>query len=232
MTLQISALNVANQLGRANAQGDTILDLENPIKEEIRNAIRHYNRQPSHLTEMRGGILTTQTGVYWYDSVSISDASGFQNIPENRTEISVQDIIVIHYMRENPGLSGLNEPLDEITYPHFERLFEGSVPQGQPELYTHYAGQIGIWPTPAGEYPLYWSGIVRPLVPQQNDDDSVWFRNQRELIENAAAARVCAKYLRDNERASAFKALELEEYEAFINEKINQSAPIKIRPYS
>ena len=236
MTLQLSALNIANQLGRTNADGTLILDLEDPIKAEIRNAIRHYNRMPSHLTEVRGGILNTLLPTddeplrgIWYSTVDVvDDTHGFQSIGDRQT-IDVEDIITIHYMRENPGLSGLNEPLDQISYEHFERLFEGSVPQGQPELYTKYAGQIGIWPTPAAEYPLYWSGVVRPQVPVADDDDSVWFRNQRELIENAAAARVCAKYLRNTEWANTFKALEQEEYDVFQTEYAQQSGTSRIK---
>lgn len=231
MTLIQSTFNVANQLGRVDPTGTEILDLENPIKDEIRNAIRHYSRQASYLTELRGGILRTEAGVYWYDTVSVADAAGFQN-PSDRpdgTTLSVEDILNLHYMRENPGLSGLNEPLDEISYEQFERLFEGSVPQGQPELYCHYAGQIGIWPTPAAAQDLYWSGIVRPPVPINDNDDSVWLREQRELIENAAAARLCAKYLRDTERAVTFKALESEQYDNFRNEYVLQSSSRRLK---
>ena len=228
MTLHVSALNIANQLGRVNSEGTEITDLESGIKEEIRNAIRHYNRMPSHLTELRGGILNTQVGVYWYDTVNVNEAHGFQST-DSRQTINVEDIINLHYMRENPGLSGLNEPLDEISYQHFERLFEGSVPQGQPELYTRYGGQIGIWPTPSDEYPLYWSGIVRPIVPVEDNDDSVWFRHQRELIETSAAARVCAKYLRNKEWQMSFKEIEASEYNAFQVEYTQQASSGRIK---
>ena len=234
MTLEVTAFNVANQLGRVNVDQTEIVDLEDPIKTEIRNAITYYNRLPSHLTELRGGTLNTQAGVYWYNTVTVEDAEGFQvraSPRQIRTNLSVQNIVTLHYMRENPGRSGLNEPLEEIAYRHFERLFEGSVPQGQPELYTKYAGSIGIWPTPSEEYPLYWSGVVRPVVPQQDTDDSVWFRHNREMIETRAAAAICAKYLRNNEWAQSFKSLENDLYQNFMSERSAQTSAKRLRPH-
>lgn len=113
------ALIVANQLGRTNAEGSTITDLETQIKAEIRNTIRFYNRKPMHLTEFRGGEIVTVSGQTFYDTADITMGAGDQPLA-NRTTIDTTDIINIHYMRENPGETGLNEPLSEVPYAHFE----------------------------------------------------------------------------------------------------------------
>jgi len=134
-------------------------------------------------------------------------------------------------MRENPGASGLNEPLSYVPYMHFERMFEGSTPQGQPEYYTLYAGQIGIWPTPAAEHLVYWSGTVKPTVPISDSGTSIWFDQANELIEASTARRVCSKYLRDNERAQVYAAEELSAYQVVLGEYTLKASSRRLRSH-
>lgn len=227
-TLADTALIVATQLGRVDAGGTTITDLEPQIKEEIRNTIRFYNRKPMHLTELRNGEILTVANQTWYSEASIVDAAGDQPLA-GRTTLDVEDIIDIHYMRENPGATGLNEPLSEIPYPVFERLFEGSVPFGQPEYFTRYAGQIGIWPTPSGVNNLYWSGIVRPTVPQADGDTSVWIDQANEMIEAGAARRVCSKYLRNMQWANDFAQIEVLQLQNLEGEQVRKTSSGRLR---
>lgn len=225
-----AALVVATQLGRVDAAGTSITDLENQIKEEIRNTIRFYNRKPMHLTEFRGGELATVSGETWYSTVVITNGEGDQPLA-NRTTIDVDDVINIHYMRENPGQTGLNEPLSEVPYAHFERLFEGAVPSGQPEYFTRYAGQIGIWPTPSGVNNIYWSGTVRPTVPQADADTSVWLTQANELIEAGACRRVCSKYLRDHAWANEFAQIEVVQLQNLEAEYVQKSSTGRLRKH-
>ena len=229
-TLNDTALTVANQLGRTNAEGSAFIDLETQIKKEIRNTIRFYNRKPMHLTEFRGGEIITVIGQTFYNTADITMGAGDQPL-SGRTTIDVEDIIAIHYMRENPGQTGLNEPLSEVPYAHFERLFEGAVPTGQPEFFTRYAGQIGIWPTPSGINNIYWSGIIRPTVPQADQDISVWFDQANELIEAGAARRVCSKYLRDEERANYFGQIEALQLQNLQEEHVQKSSSRRFRKH-
>lgn len=230
MALSDTALIVAKQLGRVDAAGTTITDLETEIKEEIGNAIKHYNRAAWHLTEVRSGTLTTVSGTTWYNSVDLTSGAGDQSVT-GRTAVDTNQIVKIHYMRENPGGSGLNEPLFEIPYTRFEAMREGSVPQGQPEYWTFYAGEIGIWPTPNAALTIYWSGIVKPVVPTSDSDTSVWLTEANELIEAAAAGRVCMKYLRDVERAAAFQATEREWAAQLEREYVSKSSSGRIRAH-
>lgn len=213
------ALTVAKMVGRADATGATILDLEDEIKDEIINAIKFYNRKPLHLLETRAGTLTTVAAQTWYTEV------------DTTTTISVNSILDIHYMRENPGASGLNEPMREIAYNRFEQLQEGSTSSGQPEYFTRYAGSIGIWPTPGAVHTLYWSGLVKPIVPSADSDESVWFDEANELIECAAARRVCSKWLRDPERAAIYTAEEQNIYRQLRGEYVSKSTTGRIKPH-
>lgn len=207
MTLATSALECAKWLSRVNADGTAIVDLESEIKTEIGETIRFYNRQPFHLTEFRGVTLTTVASTTWYSSVDMTSGDGDQD-NTSRSAVDTKEILNLEYMRENPGSSGLNEPLFKIPYLQFERLQEGSTPEGTPQYWTFYAGQIGIWPTPAGAYDLYFSAHMKPVVPTADSDTSVWLTECEEMILAGAAKRVCLKHLRDNERAQVFAAIE------------------------
>ncbi len=228
MTLQSTALTVATQLGRVNRAGTEIIDLDKQIKEEIRNTIRFYNRQPSFLTELRGGTFDLVPGQSWYSTVMVTNAESDQALA-GRTSLDVDDIILLTYLRENPGPSLQNEPVHEVAYNKFEELFEGSYPTGEPDFYTRYAGQIGIWPTPSRNTPMYWSGTVRPVVPTNDSDDSIWFRKANELIEAGAARRVCSKYLRNEKWADSFAAIEKLQYDNFDMESILKSGITRLQ---
>lgn len=206
MTLATSALKCAIQLGRANANGTAIADLEGQIKQEIGETIRFYNRQKYALTEFRGVQLTTVSGTTWYSSVDMSSGDGDQD-GAARTAVDVSEITYITYMRDNSSGSTF-EPMERIDYRDFERLFEGSTPSAGPNYFTVYAGQIGLWPTPDDAYTIYFSAHVRPVVPTLDGDTSIWLDEAEELITAGACKRVCLKHLRNTERAAEFGALE------------------------
>lgn len=228
MTLLTSALKCAVQLGRANAAGTAINDLAAEIKDEIGNSIRFYNRQPWHLTEVRAVSLTTAAGQTWYSSMDVSAGAGDQSVT-GRTATDTKDILNIQYGRENPGSSGLNEPLLRLGYKQFEALFEGSTPSGPPTYWSYYAGQVGIWPTPDDAYTLYFSATVKPLIPTQDVETSVWLDEQEELINAAACKRVAIKHLRDPERAAEFAAIEASALSALQAENLVKTSSGRLR---
>mgnify|MGYP006935322130 CR=1 FL=1 len=227
-TLASVALSCAKQLGRANAAGTAIVDLEAEIKEEIAEAIKFYNRRPNHLTEFRGFEVTTASSTTWYSTIDLTNGDGDQD-STGRTAVNANTILTIDYARENPGGSGNNEPLSKVSYQSFEGFFEGATSSGSPTYFTYYAGQIGVWPTPDGAYTLYFSGDVKPVVPTADSDTSVWFDEAEELIEAAACKRVCLKYLRDSERAMTFVAAEKDAEASFHSEYVRKSTSGKVR---
>lgn len=228
MTLATSALECAKYLSRVNASGTAIVDLETEIKNEIGETIKFYNRQTSHLTEFRGIVLTTVASTTWYSAVDLTSGDGDQD-KTGRTTIDTNTILSIAYMRENPGSSGLNEPLARLPYTDFERLFEGSTPSGPPTYYTFYAGQIGIWPTPDAAYSIYFSATVKPVVPSDDADTSVWLDEAEELILAGAAKRVCLKHIRDTQRAQEFAAIESSALTQFNTEHVLKSSSRRLR---
>lgn len=228
MTLATSALKCAKQLGRASADGTSIIALEAEIKDAIGDAIRQYNREPWHLTEVRAISLSTVAGQNWYNSVDLTAGASDQAIA-GRTALDTKEILTIDYARENPGSSGLNEPLCRIGYRQFEAQLEGSTPNGPPTYYTYYAGEIGIWPTPDAVYTLYFSANVKPVVPAADSDVSVWLDEYEEMINAAACKRVAIKHLRDRERGLEFTAVEGEMREGLERENLIKTSSGKVR---
>ena len=230
MTLATEALTCAKQLLRATADGTAIADLEDEIKESLQETIRYYNRKPYALTEVRAIELTTAASTTWYSSVDLTGAGGDQDFT-GRTAVDTKDILGIKYARENPGASGLNEPLGRLSYTDFERMFEGSTPGGTPTYWTYYGGEIGIWPTPDDAYTLYFSATVKPVVPTSDDDTSVWFDEAGEMIRAGACKRVCLNYLRDTERAAMFAGTEESERQGLEMEYLLKSSSGKIKAH-
>lgn len=230
MTLYSSALKCAVQLGRATADSTAINDLEAEIKDAIRDTIRFYNRKPWHLTEVRGLSLTTAASQTWYSSVDLTTGAGDQSVA-GRTAVDVKDVLNVQYGRENPGSSGLNEPLIKLGYRQFEALFEGSTPSGPPTYWTYYAGQIGIWPTPDNAYELYFSATVKPVIPSDDADTSVWLDEYEEMIAAGACKRVCLLHLRDTERAQQFAEIEAQGVRGLEGENLLKTSSGRLRSH-
>lgn len=205
MTLASVALDCAKYLGRVNASGTAITDLAAEIKAEIGETVRFYNREKWALTEFRGMTLTTAAGTAWYSVVNLTSGSGDQE-NAGRTAVDVNTILAVHYARMDAN--DLDFDLKQLSIREFEALFEGVTPSLYPNYFTLYAGQIGLWPVPDAAYQIYLNGHVKPPVPTGDGDTSVWFTEAKELIEAGACKRVCLKYLRDQERAGEFAALE------------------------
>lgn len=227
MTLATSALEVAKYLGRVSAAGTEISDLETEIKSEIGETIRFYNRQKYALTEFRGFTLTTASGAVWYSSVDLTSGDGDQSSTD-RTAVDVKDILAMTYLRENTT-SGATYDLKRLPYREFERVYEGTTANASPTYYTIYAGQVGLFPTPDAVYSIYGSGHVKPAVPTEDSDTSVWLSECEEMILAGAAKRVCLKYLRDTERAAEFAALERSAQTALTGEHVSKSATGRVR---
>lgn len=237
-TLAEVALKVAKNLSRVNAQGTSITDLEGEIKDEIAASIRYYNRQPWHLTEVRGLTITTVAQTTWYTTASAglppNQAEGLQDLepsPGNdpRT-IRVNDILRIKYMREG-GTTALTEPMKFMPYDEFETFFEGATPVANPTYYTRYAGQIGVFPTPDAAYTLYLSAEVKPVVPTGDNDTSIWLDEAEDMIEADATKRVLVKHIRDGMRAAEFAALEQVERVNLMNEHRLKTASGRVKAY-
>lgn len=208
---------IADQLSRS--------DLSTQIDREIQLAITRYNRRVSWLHEVRGATLVTVAGQRFYTSVDLSAGAGVQDVA-GRTAVSVQDIQKIEYMRASD-----DDPLYQVAYSDFEERFDVTGSSGEPEYFALYAGQIGLWPTPSGVDTLTLSVVVKPVVPTDAADTSVWFDQAQELIENAAASAICRKFLQDGERAQAFQVYEAAAWEELVREGNQKMATGRLRSH-
>lgn len=216
MTTLLDVRNrVADQLSRA--------DLNTQIDREIQLSIIRYNRRVTWLHEVRAATLTTVAAQTWYSSVDVSTGAGPQDVA-GRTAVDIADVQKIDYLRDADS-----EDLRQMHYREFERLFDTTATTGRATYFTLYAGQIGLWPAPSGVEVFTLSAVVKPVVPALATDTSVWFDQAQELIENAAAAAVCRKFIQDGERAQAFFVYEEQAWQDLQAESNKKGATGRLR---
>lgn len=206
---------VADQLSRS--------DLSAQIDREIQLAITRYNRRVTWLHEVRAVTLTSVAAQAWYSTVDVSTGAGPQDVA-GRTAVDVSDIQSVRYMR-----TADYDDLKQVHYSDFERFFDTTGSAGRTAYFTLYAGQIGIWPVPAGVETFTLSVVCKPVIPASATDTSVWFDQAQELIENAAASAICRKFLSDGERAQAFKVFEDAAWDELLAESNKKAATGRIR---
>lgn len=206
---------VADQLARS--------DLSAQIDREIQLAITRYNRRVTWLHEVRAVTLTSVAAQAWYSSVDVSTGAGPQDVA-GRTAVDVSDIQSVRHIR-----TADYDDLKQVRYSYFERFFDTTGSAGRTSYFTLYAGQIGLWPVPAGVETFTMSVVCKPVVPSSAADTSVWFDQAQELIENAAASAICRKFLSDGERAQAFKVFEDAAWDELLAESNKKAATGRIR---
>jgi hypothetical protein len=216
MTTLLDVRNrVADQLARS--------DLNTQIDIEIQLAIARYNRRATWLHEVRSFTLTSVIDQAWYATVDLSTGTGLQDVT-GRTAVSVADIQTIHYMRDADF-----DDLRAMAYMEFEKLFDTVSGGSRATYYSLYAGQIGLWPVPATVADFTISAMVKPLVPVLATDESIWFDQAQELIENAAAGAICRKFIQDGDRAQAFQVYEAAAWEDVVSEGNKKMATGRLR---
>ena len=208
---------VADQLARS--------DLSAQIDREIQLAIARYNRRVTWLHEVRAVTLTSVAAQAWYSSVDVSTGAGPQAVV-GRTAVDVSDIQSVRYMR-----TADYDDLKQVHYSDFERFFDTTGSGGRTAYFTLYAGQIGLWPVPAGGGTFTLSVVCKPVVPSSATDTSVWFDQAQELIENAAAAAICRKFIQDGERAQAFQVYETAAWEDLVREGNQKMATGRLKAH-
>lgn len=200
-TMNDLASNVADMLRRPS-DTNTI----GQAKAEIRNAVDHYSRRATWVVEHRGGTIAATSGNQWYSTIDLTagtDIEAGSPAATLRTSTdSLKKLLNITYAKIEQGT--VDWPLEILPVRDFEHLSETSGISGTPRWITHHVGQVGLWPVPGAAYTVYISGYFKPTAPVNDADESVWFDEYRELIENAAARRVASKWLQDTEMAGVF----------------------------
>lgn len=208
---------VADQLARA--------DLNTQIDREIQLAIARYNKRVSWLHEVRGATLTTVIGQTWYDTLDLSSGAGPQAVT-GRTAVAVHEVQKVEYLRDADF-----DELKQLRYSDFERFIDATGSIGGPQCFTLYAGHLGLWPAPDAVATYDLSVMVKPQVPTDAADESVWFDHAQELIENAAAGAICRKFLQDGDRAQAFQVYETEAWNDLVREGNQKMATGRLKAH-
>ena len=206
-------------------------DLSSEASEEIGNAVRHYSRRASWVIERRGANISLVAGTTFYTQIDNTAGAGLESSPSGTTPTAtddLRDLISIVYAKLEIG--AIDWPLDLVSYRTFETLLENNTVNGTPRYITHYAGQIGVWPTPDQVFTLYLSGMFKPAVPTSGTDESVWFDQYQELIENSAARRVASKWMQDQGATQLFALAEMEQESALLAEGARRQSTGKITP--
>lgn len=200
-TLADIRANVAAKLVRS--------DLTSQIDAQIGAAVRHYRRMPWEFTELRAGVLTTVPSQLFYASVDFTNGVGAQGA---RTSVPVSDIIEIETIRREDASGYL---LERIPYRQFE-IWRTSGAAASVYYWTRYGDRIGLYPEPPGVEVLEVSANIKPLIPADESDTSIFFDRCPDMIEDFAAEKVCALYLRNPGKAAEHRANRMEQ-EAVMN---------------
>ena len=216
-TLQSVRERVADQLARS--------DLSSQITTEIQAAIRRYNRRPRSFTEARGGVITAVANEGFYSTIDFSGAAGSMATTA-LTAYPVRDVVSFSYIR---GSSDDYE-VERIDYRTFERLRDNTTPGSFPTFYAVYADQVCFWPYPTSAQTFTVSAVIKPPVPTQDSEGSVWFDKAEELIVERASEMVALKYLKDPEESAMYGADRVaEESEILAESNRSRSTGLKAR---
>lgn len=230
-TLNDVVASVSDQLARS--------DLNDQITREIGLAVTRLSRKLTYLTEVRGGVVILNDTSSWYSTFFLTDASGLQGMT-NRGAVPFSNVLDFDFVRyasvdvltallteEGDALlledaaqialaleggqaiaGGLVTELPRLHYREYEQWDSDGAPVYR-FGYAVHSGQFGCRPE-YGAGAVYFSGHVKPQIPNVGTDTSVFFDQAQELVEAAVCKSVCAKYIMDLERAAAFSVLEAE----------------------
>ena len=201
------------------------------IKTAVKDAIRHYSRRNSWVIERRGAEIDLVASQTWYSTIDNTAGVGIESSPVGTAPTAADSLIGlldIDYAKLEIG--AIDWPLSIYSYRTFETLLENNSVSGTPRYITRRTGQIGFWPTPDRAFTCYLSGTFKPTVPSADADESVWFDQYQELIENSAARRMAFRWLQDTEMGGVFALAEKEQEDLLIAEGRTRRATGRITP--
>ena len=72
-------------------------------------------------------------------------------------------------------------------------------------------------------------GAVKPVVPTEDADTSVWIDQAEEMVVAGAIKRVLLKYIRDEERAAVYVAIERDAMIQFKSELTRKTSSRRLK---
>lgn len=162
-------------------------DLTNEIKDAIKTAIRFYSSQRFVWNEYQWSF-STEPGVKYYSTLT-DDVMEIDSVTVTANSRIYQ--------------------LDPMSYTDMDAIDAGTTPlAGYPRLWSWYAQQIRLYPTPNAVYSINVSGQRNYCDPVADSYSSPWTNELEELIRCRAKADICAHFTYDDAMAQKMYGLE------------------------
>jgi hypothetical protein len=169
-------------------------DLTSDIQAAIKSAIDFYSSQRFHWNEKRW-TLTTIAGAKYYGTSTPAPGT----LPSDIMEIDSITVTANSRIYQ----------LDSRSYTDMDAIDAGTTPlAGYPRLWSWYADQIRLYPTPNQAYVLTISGQYTYPALSASTDESPWTNQAEELIRCRAKRDLYAHVLMDDEQAIRMDGLE------------------------
>ena len=169
-------------------------DLTADIKAAILSAIAFYSSQRFYGNEKRW-TLTTIGGTKFYGTTTPSPGT----LPDDILEIDSITVTANSRIYQ----------LDRMSYEDMDAIDAGTTPlAGYPRLWSWYAGQLRLYPTPNAAYVLNISGQCELPALSDSADSNFWTNQAEELIRCRAKRDLYAHVVMDDENAGRMNAME------------------------
>ena len=209
----------------------------NEVRLQIRDAIRRL--QGEHLWWSEGDF--TLTCVVDQEEYELNAAGG---VLATKLPADLQAIVDDLYLRED-GDQTLSYPLTRLNRADYLSLVEGwDEAEGTPYYWTFYEKTLRLWPEPDAEHIVVgryqrnfanfdaeWNGSAWTI--DADSTTSAWFtiEEAEEAVRTLAQKNLCAKFLKDLERASVFAAEHALALNQLRRETSKKNATGAIRPW-
>jgi hypothetical protein len=168
------ATRIADELART--------DLDQQIRNSIRDAIRHYERRRFPWNESVG-LFSTKPGREYYDGTDLG---------------VIPDLIAIDSLTVTQNASIW--PLMKRSFADIEGWATATLlPSGTPTDYCYYARSIRVYPVPAAVLPMRLSAVVRLPWLQADADTNPWLNDGEELVRTKAKVLLLRNVIRGEE---------------------------------
>lgn len=173
-------------------------DLGDDIKRAIVSAVARYASNRFEGNERRW-TLVTAAGTKFYGTSTPAPGA----LPTDLLEI---DSITV-------TANARIYQLDRMSYTDMDAIDAGTTPlAGYPRLWSWFAGQLRLYPTPNAAYTLTISGQCSLTELSADSDSNFWTNEAEELIRCRAKRDLCAHVLMDEQQAIRMDGLARDAY--------------------
>lgn len=96
-------------------------------------------------------------------------------------------------------ISGVLQPLTQISFEEMEARHDGSTSSGEPYEYCRFGGRVRLYPTPGAVYTLTWSGTFKEATLAADGDTNDWLDDGELLIKAHAKLILLRDFIKSYE---------------------------------